>query len=587
MAREVEWRVHAKRADFNGIAKNLGISPVMARVLVNRDLDTDEKREYYLYGSMDSIPSAGKMYGMKEATALLLQKIREKKSIRIISDYDVDGVTSNYILYDGLRRLGADVSYDIPDRIRDGYGMNVRLVEEAKKDGVDTLLTCDNGISAFEAVDRAKELGMTVIVTDHHQMQEKLPVADVVVDPWQPLCTYPYKTICGAEVAFKLMGLLFEESGRTDMPKDYTVFAALGTVCDVMPLTEENRILVREGMRLMPLTENTGLRALLDETGLLDGRKITVYHLGFIVGPCINSEGRLSSAKESMRLFLTEDEEEARKCAAEMKSLNDERKDATRKGEEEALRIIEEQGYFEKDKVLLVYIPDLHESLAGIVAGRVREVYYRPVIVFTDAEDGNNILKGSGRSIEGYNIFEALSSAKDRILHFGGHPMAAGLSISKEELEPLREQLNREAVLTEEQLVERVFIDVPMPISYASLDLAEQLEQLEPFGTGNPKPVFAERGLQLESIRSFANGRMVQLALRDEKGNRVYVKSFRGEALINDIKMWSDMQECAKIEKYPKLDIMYQLSVNEFRGDRTAECQIIHYRKTAEEKETV
>ncbi len=582
MNREVEWRMHTKRADFNGLGEKLGISPVMARVLVNRGLDTPELQEEYLYGTMDSLPDPKRMKGMEEAVLLLQEKIREEKPIRIISDYDVDGVTSNYILYDGLKRLGADVSYDIPDRIRDGYGMNVRMVEEAHGDGVDTLLTCDNGISAFDAVNRAKELGMTVIVTDHHQVQEGLPAADVIVNPWQPLCEYPYKSICGAEVAYKLMKVLSEAEGKPLPPAKYLDFAALGTVCDVMPLTGENRILVREGLRVMSDPENVGLRALLDANELL-GCKISAYHLGFRIGPCINSEGRLSSAKEAMRLFLTEDPEEAVLLAAEMKHLNDERKNATAAGVDRAVKIIEEQGLYEKDHVLLVTVPELHESLAGIVAGRIRERYYRPVIIFTEAEDAPGLLKGSGRSIEEYNLFEALTSAKDHLERFGGHPMAAGLTIRKEEFLPLARQLNEEEQLTEEQLVEKLYIDVPMPIYYVNLNLAEQLGQLEPFGTGNSRPLFAEKGLRVEDFRVFGGGKVGQLTLRDGKGQRVYVKTFDAESLNEDIKVWSQPAECDKIRKYPKLDIMYRVSVNEFRGDRQAECIIERYRKCGEE----
>lgn len=582
MIRPTEWRMRTIRADFNGIGAKLGISPVMARVLVNRELDTDEKREEYLYGNLNSIPDPSRLLGMDGAVALLQSKIREGKQIRIISDYDVDGVTSNYILYDGLIRLGARGSYDIPDRIRDGYGMNVRLVEAAAADGVDTLLTCDNGIAAFDAIDRAKELGMTVIVTDHHQMQGRLPAADVIVNPWQPLCPYPYKTICGAEVAYKLMRALSEAEGNPLGNTDYLEFVALGTVCDVMPLSGENRILVREGMRVMPDTENAGLRALLSVNGLLDGRKITAYHLGFILGPSINSEGRLSSAKEAMRLLLTEDAAEAEQLAGEMKQLNDQRKSATEEGVRTAVEVIQRDGLYEKDHVLVVYVPGLHESLAGIVAGKVRERYFRPTIIFTDAEGNSAMLKGSARSIEAYNIFEALTGAEDLMDHFGGHPMAAGVTIPRENLEALRRTLNEAEHLTEEELVEKIYIDIPMPLSYVSLSLAEQLEQLEPFGTGNPKPVFAEKDLQIEEVRSYSNGKLLRLTLRDSRGNRVYAKTFSGELLSKDIKMWSECDECDRIRKYPKLDLIYHVSVNEYRGEKNVECWIDYYRQSAE-----
>ena len=581
MRKNVEWRMYTKRADFRALGERLGISPVMARVLVNRGMSTPEAQERYLYGGLNSIPDAKRMKGIREAVSLLQEKLKEKKPIRIISDYDVDGVTSNYILYDGLKELGAVISYDIPDRIRDGYGMNVRLVEEAYDDGIDTLLTCDNGVSAFEAVDRAKELGMTVIITDHHQIQDGLPAADVIVNPWQPLCEYPFKSICGAEVAYKLIRELAEAEGKPLSVTKYLDFAALGTVCDVMPLVDENRILVREGMRVMSDPENAGLRELLRVNDLL-GSDISAYHLGFRIGPCINSEGRLSSAKEAMKLFLSEDPEEISRLAMDMKRLNDERKNATVRGVEQAVKIIEEEHLIEKDHVLLVRVPELHESLAGIVAGRIRERYYRPVIIFTKAEDKEGFLKGSGRSVEEYNLFEALTSAASHIEKFGGHPMAAGLTIREEEFSALAATLNEEEELTDVDLTEKLFIDVPMPLYYVNLNLAEQLEQLEPFGTGNPKPLFAEKGLQLEDFRVFGGGRVGQLILRDGKGQRVFAKTFDVQSLNEDIKMWSEPNEYGKIGTYPKLDIMYRVSVNEFRGERSADCIIEHYRKCVE-----
>ena len=583
MIREKDWRVYTKRADFSAIAERLGISPVMARILVNRDMDTDEKREEYLFGTLNMIPDVGRMRGMDQAVSLLRKKIENGQKIRIISDYDVDGVTSNYVLYDGLKRLGADVSYDIPDRIRDGYGMNIRMVEEAYADSVDTLLTCDNGISAFAAIDRAKELGMTVVVTDHHQVQGELPAADVIVNPWQPLCEYPFKTICGVEVAYKLIRRLFEADGRPLEPTEYMEFVALGTVCDVMPVIGENRIIVREGMRIMPSTENPGLKALLSVNGLLDGRDITVYHLGFIIGPSINSEGRLASAKEAMDLLLTTDPLEAEERALAIKQLNDERKSATEAGVAAAISIIEQEGMWEKDKVFVIHVPGIHESLAGIVAGKIKERYYRPTIIFTDSAETPEILKGSARSIPDYNIFEALTSAADLLDHFGGHPMAAGGSVRRENVDLLRKRLNKEAALTEEQLVEKVYIDVPMPLCHASLALAEQIQQLEPFGTGNPRPLFADRGLQVEGLELTPSGKLLKLKVRDRNRNFFTIKSFSPEMLVNDIKMWSECDDCDKIVKYPQLDLIYRISVNEYNGDRSLEFWVEQYRKHEEQ----
>ena len=586
MVREVEWYMHAIRADFREIGERLGIDPVMARILVNRGQDTPEKQERYLYGTLGDIPSPSLLKNCDQAAELLAEKIRGGRHIRIISDYDVDGVTSCCVLIKALNRLGAEVSYDIPDRIRDGYGMNVRMVEEAAREGVDTLLTADNGTAAFEAVSRAKELGLTVIVTDHHQVQERLPEADLLINPWQPGCPYPFKEICGVEVAYKLMQVLSDKMEHPLPQGEYLEFVALGTVCDVMPIQEENRIIVKEGMRRMPDTENTGLRALLSVNGLLDGKRIAVYHLGFILGPAINSEGRLSSAKEAMRLFLTEDPAEADRMAEQMRELNESRKAATTDGFDWAVGYLEEAGFAE-DHVIVLCIPDLHESLAGIVAGKLKERYYRPTIVFTASEEDPQLLKGSGRSIPDYDMFEALSRVKDHIVRFGGHKMAAGLTIRETELEEFRRILNAEDGLTEEQLVEKVWLDVPMPLSYVTLSLAEQLEQLEPFGTGNEKPLFAEKGLLLRGLRKLGkNGTTLRLQVEDASKFRSELLLFQGEELLNDIKMWSEQEDCDKMEvgffkKPVYLDVMYEVSVNEFRGDRSAQCRLVHYRRTA------
>lgn len=584
MARTTEWHMHAFRADFREIGQRLGIDPVMARILVNRGQDTPEKQEKYLYGTLYDIPDPKLLKNCEAAAAILADKIREGKKIRIISDYDVDGVTSCYVLMKALKRLGADVSYDIPDRVRDGYGMNVRLVEAAAEDGVDTILTADNGTAAFDAVNRAKELGMTVVVTDHHQVQELLPGADVIVNPWQPGDPYPFKDICGVEVAYKLMQVVSEQMGRPMEPGYLVEFVALGTVCDVMPITDENRIVVREGMLTMPETGCLGLRALLSAAGLLDGKKITAYHLGFIIGPCINSEGRLNSAMEAMKLLMTEDAKEADRLAEEMKELNESRKTATREGVEWAAGFLEESGTAERDHVIVLLIPGLHESLAGIVAGRLRERYYRPVIVFTESEDNPELLKGSGRSIPEYNMFEALSAVSELLERFGGHKMAAGLTIKRDVLYTLMDRLNAADGLTEDQLVEKVYLDVPMPVSYVTLDLAEQLEQLEPFGNGNPKPMFAERGLAVRNIRRMGkDGATLRLQLENKDGNRSEVIAFQGEELFQDIKIWSGEKECDTIKDIVKIDLMYQVSVNEFRGERKPECRLVYYRKSTEE----
>ena len=569
-----------KKADFSDLGQRLGISPVMARVLVNRGFATAEEQEYYLYGTLDSIPDSNLMLGMEPAVRILQEKLKEKRHIRIMSDYDVDGVTSAYILYKGLLRLDGEVSIDIPDRIRDGYGMNVRMVDLASEEGVDTIVTSDNGIACNEAVDRAKELGMTVIVTDHHQVQDKLPAADVVIDPWQEACQYPFNNICGAEAVYKLIRELSLAEGKPLGSTDFLEFVALGTVCDIMPLIQENRILVREGLRVMLQTENVGLRALLEVTGIMAKGVVTAGNLGYVIGPCINAEGRLSSAKEAMKLLLCTDPEEAKRMAEEVKELNESRKQSTQDGADRALEIIEDQGMAERDHILLVEVPELHESLAGIVASRIKEAYYRPTIVFAKSSEDETLLKGSARSIEPYNMFKALQSAEQHIVHFGGHPMAAGLTIRREELEPLRSRMNEQETLTEDELVEKVYIDVPMPLSYVTLELAKQLEQLEPFGNKNPKPHFGESGLQLEEIKTLGDGALAVLSFRDKRGQLVKAKLFRPESFMESIKMWSDVNNCVKINKYPKLDIIYSVGVNRFRGEESAECIVEDFRKT-------
>ncbi len=568
---DAEWRVYSKRADFNYLAKKYNIDPVVARVLRNRDLTSEKDIEMYLYGTLNDCRDPHLLLDMDKAVDIMAEKIKGKKKIRIVSDYDVDGVTSNYILFHALKTIGADVSYDIPDRIKDGYGMNIRIVDEAFKAGVDTIITCDNGIAAFSAIDKAKEYGMTVIVTDHHEIQEKLPNADAIVDPHRDGDNYPFKGICGAMVAYKFIRCLYEKQGKEIDDREYIEFLATATVCDVMPLRDENRIYVKEGLKELKNTKNIGYRALLKARGLDDGRDITSYHLGFVLGPCINAEGRLSSAVNALNLFLSEDEDEAYAMALQASEINDERKRMTEEGTKKAISIVTDDEALSKDNVLVLYISGLHESLAGIVAGRVREAFYKPVIVFTDAENNGEFLKGSGRSVEGYNMFEELCKVSDLQDHFGGHPMAAGTTIHKDNLLEFRKKLNENENMSLDVLTQKIYIDVPMPLSYPTIGLIRQLEELSPFGTANEKPLFAETGLLVTGVRIFGkNGNVMKIAVKEKDGRTAELTSFDVKGFTDYIKKWFSIEQCDKMLKgIPSdivLDMAYQPGINEYNG---------------------
>lgn len=529
-----KWVIAAKRADFADIARRFRIDPVIARLIRNRDIIGDAEIEEYLNGSLLNLHSPHLMKDLDRAVAILLEKIDAQKKIRIIGDYDIDGVMATYILMRGLTRCQANVDYDLPDRIRDGYGLNQNLIDLAGDEGVDTILTCDNGISALDQIGYARSLGMTVIVTDHHELrteesisgvQALLPDADAVVNPHQPGCAYPYKEICGAVVAYKLITALYEAMNIPKEESDALIeFAGFATVGDVMNLTGENRILVKEGLLQLNQTQNPGLRALIQVNGL-QGKEISAYHIGFVLGPCLNAGGRLDTAKKSLELLLTQSETEATEMAEELLSLNNVRKEMTLEGYEKAVEQIEKEGC--KDKVLVIYLPDCHESLAGIIAGRLRERYYKPVLVLTDS---GSCVKGSGRSIESYSMFQELQKCADLFLNFGGHPMAAGCSLKKENVSLLRRTLNELCTLTEEDLTEKIVIDVPMPIDYITESLIEELEYLEPFGKGNTKPVFAEKNIELLGARMMGqSGRATRFQIQNASG-RVMEAVYFGDA---------------------------------------------------------
>lgn len=572
--------VQTKRADFNGLAKELGVSPVSVRIMRNRGMETKEAMERYLYGTLDGLYDGGRMKNMGEAVAVLIKKLQEEKRIRIIGDYDIDGVCASYLLLTGLRRAERElgkrtgpagstrIDYEIPDRVRDGYGINEAIIRQAAADGVDTLVTCDNGIAAAKEISLAKELGMTVVVTDHHEVpveeeRQILPPADVVVDPKQEGETYPFREICGAVVAYKLVEKLYEASGvPREEWRELLEFAAIATVGDVMRLQDENRILVKYGLKQMARTRNLGLRKLVEKTGL-DITDLSAYHIGFVIGPCLNAGGRLQTAKAALRLFLSEDEAEAERLAEELKELNDIRKDMTKKGEDEAIAQVETQ--YMEDKVLVVFLPDCHESLAGIIAGRVREHFHKPSIVLTRSGD---MVKGSGRSIEPYHMFRELTKVRELLPKFGGHPMAAGLSIKEEDVPEFRRRLNENAVLTEEDFIPRVWIDVPMPLEYVTEGLVEELKRLEPFGQGNEKPLFAQKGLMIRSLRVLGKNRnVVKLGLVTDTG------------LSMDGLLFGDGDAVQReLAGKDRIDIVYYPDVNEYNGNRTLQAVIRNYK---------
>lgn len=519
-----KWVVSAKKADFQAIGQRFGIDPVLARIMRNRGLTDLQEMNLYLHGTRADLNDPHLLKDADLAAQILREKIKEKKRIRIIGDYDIDGIQSTYILYCALRRLGADADFVIPDRILDGYGLNEHLVTRASQDGIDTILTCDNGISAIDQIHLAKSLGMTVVVTDHHEVpftevdgvrREKVCEADAVVNPKQQACHYPFKKLCGAAVAFKLVQVLYEVFGLEVSEADcFIENAGFATVGDVMDLQGENRILVKLGLEMLNRTTNIGMKALILQNKLTMGA-IKSHDIGFRIGPCLNASGRLDTARLSLKLLLCESETEAAVLAEEIVELNESRKLLTMHAVERAKEIAQQEEYV-NDRVLVIFLPDCHESLAGIVAGRIREAYYRPTLVVTRSEHG---AKGSGRSIESYSMYEELCKCEEYLTQFGGHPMAAGFSLKEADIDAFRRKLNEVCTLTEEELRPKVVIDVPMPISYITERLVNQLGCLEPFGKGNEKPVFADRNLVIKRLRICGKeGRVFQMKVRNAAG---------------------------------------------------------------------
>lgn len=614
-----KWYVAAKKADFEKWSKEFGISPVVARILRNRDL-LEEKDVYkFLHGSVQDCYSPWLLKDMDKAVEAIGDAIAAKKPIRVIGDYDVDGICSAYILTRGLKALGAVVDTAIPHRIHDGYGLNDHLIEEAKADGIELIVTCDNGIAAAPQIELAASLGISVVVTDHHEVpfteeggvrKELLPPALAVVDPKRADCTYPFKSICGGVVAYKVIQALHEgevpaesdqakqESAWTkgngiidttaSLSEELLEFAALATVCDVMELKDENRIIVKEGLKRLRNTRNMGLRALLEVNGV-EPEKINVYHLGFVIGPCLNATGRLDTARRSLELLESTTKVEAMSAARELKDLNDSRKNLTLRGVEAAEQYITEH-HMEEDPVMLIYLPEVHESLAGIIAGRIREKYHHPVFLLTKGEEG---VKGSGRSIESYHMYEHMNAVKHYFTKFGGHKLAAGLSMREEDIEDLRDALNMGSGLTEEDYIPKVHIDVPMPLNYATEGLARELEILEPFGVGNPKPLFAQKdlrflaGTKMGANKNFARFRV--LVPGDENGQvgaTGQMHAFPG-GQEKTVVYFGDLEKFGAFlnEKYGAgseealyagkgdfmVSIVYQLGLNTFRGKTEAQ----------------
>lgn len=584
-----KWLLTTKKADFNGIGERFHIHPVTARLIRNRDIIEEEDIRFYLNGSIKDLHHPRLLKGAEKMIQILQKKIAQKKSIRVIGDYDIDGVMATYILVTGLRRCGAQVTTQIPDRVHDGYGLNRQLIEAAKADDIDTILTCDNGIAAIDEIAFAKELGMTVLVTDHHAIPYeeidgecvfKSSAADAIVNPHQEDCTYPFKELCGAAVAWKVICILYE---TYDIPKeeaeDLLENVAFATIGDVMSLKGENRILVKEGLKRIHQTKNVGMKALIAQCGL-EPNQVNAGRIGFRLGPCINASGRLDTAKRSLELFFQTDMEKAAIIANELVVLNDERKALTEAGVEAAISYYENENC-KDDKVVVIYLPEVHESIAGIIAGRIRERYYKPTFILTNGEDGN--IKGSGRSIEEYSMYEEMCKCQELFLKFGGHPMAAGLSLPFENLELFRKKINEVCTLSEEDLTEKIRIDVAMPIDYVYPELIREFSLLEPFGKGNTRPVFADKGVRIKRMWSIGkNNDTLKFEFITKNDAHVYGILFRVKDMFLqhlEEKFGKKEIEAAFLGKPNtiELSIIYNPEINTYRDVDTIQIIVEHY----------
>lgn len=592
-----QWVVLRKGADFEAIAKKFNISPRLACLVRNRDIVGEDAIGDYLYGTIADLHDGMLMRDMDKAVEILMEKIREKEKIRVIGDYDIDGVNATYILLEGLEHLGGEVDVDIPNRITDGYGLNRDLIDRAFADGVDTIVTCDNGIAAYQEIAYGKDLGMTIIVTDHHEVpyesdgeetgresndQSKcyiLPPADAVIDPKRADCDYPFDGLCGAAVAYKLVEALYEAMGRDAEDMDYLMEqVAIATVGDVMDLTGENRIFVKQGLEMMKRTSNKGLQSLMTCTRV-EPQKVSAYHIGFVLGPCMNAGGRLDTAKRTLELLRAGTKREADILAGDLKSLNDSRKSMTETALQDAVKQVETAG-IKDDKVLVVYLPDCHESLAGIVAGRIREAYYKPAFVLTDTDSG---VKGSGRSIEAYHMYEELSKCRELLIRFGGHKLAAGLSLDRENVEPFRRAVNDMCILEQKDFREKVIIDMQMPFSAVKEELVQEITLLEPFGKGNTRPVFAEKNVEFLRAQILGkNQNVLKFLVRDAEGTEMDALYF-GDVSVCKGYMWEiygrERTEALFNGKSTgiAMSITYYPQVNEYRGTKTLQIVMTHY----------
>ena len=586
------WTVFNKAADFKALAQRVQIDPVLVRILRNRDLTTYEEMAQYL-GKTDFCGYDGMLLkGMLKAVPLLCEKLKAGRHIRIISDYDVDGIVSNYILYQGFTRLrgklsleGSNIDYVIPHRMKDGYGLNVRLIEEAVEQGVDTIVTCDNGIAAIEEIAYAKKQGLTVVVTDHHEVQEQLPEADVIIDPKQKDCGYPFSEICGAVVAYKLIEQLYRHCGiEEEELAPFYPYLAMATVCDVMELREENRYIVRRGLSYMKQALldgklEPGLTALV-EANNLEPEKLTAYSFGFVLGPCLNAMGRLSTAVWGLKLLLEPSRNKAAWRAGRLTQMNAIRKEMTKQNQKAACELAEQQPY-SKNRVLVMYLRDCHESIAGIVAGRVREHTGKPVLILTNSRQ-EGMLKGSGRSIPEYDMFAALSVHKELFVKFGGHKMAAGLSVAEENLELLRQCLNRDCTLSDRDIARKRHIDMRMPVSYITEALVSELSLMEPTGNGNERPLFAVKGMVLNRLRIVGQHKNVlKMKFTDAQGNNIDGVFFGEQPLTLFKEFPKERYACveAAIERNIPVNIgmslLYQPSINEYNGVKSIELKIL------------
>lgn len=571
---ESKWMLYTKRADFEKISARFHISPVLARIIINRDIK-EEDFSLYLKSDLSLMHDAGSLYGVEDAYNEIMSEIKKGNKIRVVGDYDIDGVCSSYILVKSLKRFGANADVRIPDRIKDGYGINDNIINEAANDKISMIITCDNGIAAHSQMELARKLGIKVIITDHHEVYQEdgkdyLPVADVVINPKRSECKYPFKSICGALVAYKLMEYMYERLYSKKMYEDGELsdlleVAAIATIGDVMPLVDENRVLVKHGLKSLMNTNNLGLRALIKATGM-EGKKISAYSIGFVIGPCLNAGGRLENALVALNMFMSESSDEANEYAMHLKELNDERKDLTAMNVKMAVELAERE--YADDDILVIYLENCHESIAGIIAGRVREALGKPTIILTDAFGEDGMIKGSGRSIESYNMFEALYEVKDIFEKFGGHHMAAGMSLKKDRLDEFRKRLNKNSKLTKEDFIQKIWIDVPLPFSYISHDFVRELEKLEPYGNKNEKPKFARKGIKILSKNILGkNKNVVKMLLEDDDGTRLDGIYFcDGEAFFEELKGNNE------------IDIIYYPDINEYGGRESLQVIITGYK---------